>query len=220
MPCSPRRSALTVGILLTAGKEPIARLWDVETGRPVGEPMRHLGQVNAAIFSPDGRSIATGSADRNVRLWHARDGRHVGLPMPHGDIVTALAFAPEGRLLISGSEEGTVRLWDIETCKSIGPPLRHEGPIVSLVVEPDRRRLLAGCYHGASPSIRVGHTNTAVSWALPATTGSTLERIELWVQVATGLELDSRLGFVRVLDDPTWLDRGARFADIGGPDAP
>ena len=46
---------------ITASDDKTARLWDAETGRQIGEPLRgHEGSVLSAVFSPDGRRIVTG----------------------------------------------------------------------------------------------------------------------------------------------------------------
>ncbi len=58
--------------IVTASDDKTARVWDAESGKPVGEPMRHEGLVRAASFSPDGRRIVTASDDKTARVWDAR----------------------------------------------------------------------------------------------------------------------------------------------------
>ncbi|CCA69942.1 hypothetical protein PIIN_03882 [Serendipita indica DSM 11827] len=46
------------------------QLWDVDTGRPLGEPLQgHKSDVLAVGFFPDGSRIVSGSSDKTIRLW-------------------------------------------------------------------------------------------------------------------------------------------------------
>ena len=69
--------------IVTGSVDKTARVWDAESGKPVGEPMRHEGSVNAASFSPDGRRIVTASYDKTARVWDAESGKPLGEPMRH-----------------------------------------------------------------------------------------------------------------------------------------
>jgi WD40 repeat protein len=46
-----------------------AFLWDVRTGLPLGEPLRHDDWVTYVAFSPDGRWVVTTSCDRTAKIW-------------------------------------------------------------------------------------------------------------------------------------------------------
>jgi hypothetical protein len=54
--------------IVTASDDNTARVWDAETGKPVGEPMHHEGWVYAASFSPDSQRIVTASRDNTARV--------------------------------------------------------------------------------------------------------------------------------------------------------
>jgi WD40 repeat protein len=77
----------------------------------------HMEIVNAVAFAPDGRSLATASADRTVLLWDVTDParpRRLDTPLTgHIDAVSAVAFAPDGRSLATASADRTMFRWDV-----------------------------------------------------------------------------------------------------------
>lgn len=47
----------------------MVRLWDPETRRPKSGLIGHTGYVLSVAYAPDGRTLASGSADGTVLLW-------------------------------------------------------------------------------------------------------------------------------------------------------
>ncbi len=126
--------------IVTASLDKTARVWDVETGKQIGEPLVHESAVWSAAFSPDGKRVVTVVPERSVRLWDAETGRQIGPPLGRWD--RSAAFSPDGKRIVTASFD-TALLWDAETHQQIGAPLTgHEGAVKSAAFSPDGRRII------------------------------------------------------------------------------
>ncbi|WP_341734921.1 hypothetical protein [Microcoleus sp. EPA2] len=115
----------------------------------------HSKWVFGVSFSPDGQTLASGSADRTVKLWSLVDihGKHpldAGKFKPlgrllrtfegHADRVTQISFSPDGKTLASASFDKTIRLWRLDDV-----PLKtldgHQNRVLSVTFSPDGQRL-------------------------------------------------------------------------------
>ena len=75
----------------------------------------HTKAINSVAYSPDGRTLASGSSDRTVRLWDAASGNLLHTRTRHTSSIWGVAYSPDGTTIASGSWDNTVRLWDAET---------------------------------------------------------------------------------------------------------
>src|SRR5439155_6152493 len=86
----------------------------------------HARALNGVAFSPDGRTLATGSDDGAVRVWDVLSGKELGrfgkeVEQGKGGWVLAVAFSPDGRTLVSGGLDvakggripSTANIWDV-----------------------------------------------------------------------------------------------------------
>jgi WD40 repeat protein len=101
----------------------------------------HEYGVNSVAFSPDGRRIVSGSADRTVAVWDLQSGTRIRQLAGHQDRVMSVAFSPDGRAILSASADRTVAVWDLQSGAHMHQLAGQQGGIRSVAFSPDGRRI-------------------------------------------------------------------------------
>ena len=103
--------------LATAGGDWTVRLWEVNTGNPIGT-FDAVENTTALAFSPDGKTLASGSEAGLIQIWKPDPDYQIQVILTgHQGSVGVLMFSPDGKTLASGSYDGTILLWDREKLK-------------------------------------------------------------------------------------------------------
>ncbi|WP_437936623.1 AAA-like domain-containing protein [Sorangium sp. So ce341] len=151
-----RLLAVEAGLAARASGRPadatvVQALGDAVWGPAVGQEVLtgHGGAVHEAVFSPDGRFVATASADGAARLFRlgTRDAPVLLRAHDPGGVV-AVAFNHDGSRLATASTDGTVRLWRPDGREDGALPTRDAAPS-SVAFSPDGSRVVAGTTNGA-----------------------------------------------------------------------
>ncbi|MFQ4146142.1 eIF2A-related protein [Chlorogloeopsis sp. ULAP02] len=139
---SPVPHANFAWVLASGGEDGVVRLWT-----PDGKCCSlgsHTDFIFAVNFSPNGRILASGSADQTIRLWDVVNGQCMKVLHGHAGMVTSVTFSPDSRILASTSYDHTVKLWDVATSQ-----LLHTFPehiTMSTAFSPDGKKLAVGSF--------------------------------------------------------------------------
>ncbi len=122
---------------------------------------RHTRAVLSVAFSPDGKRLASGSADHTVKVWDAEtDQETLTLEGHHGPVLS-VTFSPDGKRLASAGGEppvgdaahrlthpGELKLWDAKTGQETLTLKGHTDFVNRVAFSPDGKRLASAGQDG------------------------------------------------------------------------
>ncbi|KAG8857862.1 hypothetical protein FRB96_005581 [Tulasnella sp. 330] len=104
------------------------------------------GKSWCIAWSPDGKTIVSGSDDNTLRFWDASTGAPIGEPLEgHISAVRCAAWSPDGKTIVSGSNDKSLRFWNASTRAPIGEPLwGHTHGVLCAAWSPDGKTIVSG----------------------------------------------------------------------------
>ena len=86
--------------------------------------MGHAGPVLSLSYDPNGKTLASASADGTIRLWNTRDGQLRLVLEGQSSAISHISYKPDGSILASVNDDNTLRGWDPTTGRPLPPPGR------------------------------------------------------------------------------------------------
>jgi len=170
----------------------------------------HSDTVTSIAFSPDSKTVVSGSKDNTIKLWDTSTSRLINtISSEHYNYVTFVVFNPDGKTIASlGFWDNEIKLWDTATGREINTFSGHTNPVLSLVFSPDGKTVVSrsrdetvklwDAATGQELRTLLGHTDSVASVAFSPNgkiiiSGSDDKTIKIWDAI-TGQEIRTLLG--------------------------
>ena len=154
-------------LIVTGGRDGVARIWNGRTGKRLHELAGHAGQVLDVSMAARGTEVATASTDGTARVWDATTGELEAPLFGHTDFVRTVDFSTDGLTVVTGSDDSTARTWALNG-RRIATLAGHRDGVVDAVFSPDGRSVATA---GEDGTVRIWDAGTApqlVSAAVPS----------------------------------------------------
>ncbi|GLF95323.1 WD40 repeat domain-containing protein [Streptomyces yaizuensis] len=126
-------------------------LWDTRTRQLRRTLGAQSGRAHWAVFSPDGKTLATTSDQATViHLWDVAGGTVRATLTGHPSRITELAFSQDSGVLFT-ADGGGIRQWDVRDPLRHSIPIRPRGDATSMIFTRDGKTLLTSDSTGADP---------------------------------------------------------------------
>jgi WD40 repeat protein len=147
---------------------------------------KHSSAVLNIAWSPDGKKIASASADKTVQVWNATSKTPTLIYRNHARAVSAVAWSPDGSRIVSGSWDTTVQVWNVQTGRKLLTYRGFSKEVSCVAWSPDGKYIACGSWDttvqirqadsGSRPYTFSGHSGPvhAVAWS-PTISSSPLE---------------------------------------------
>ncbi len=101
------------------------------------------GQVTSIDYSPDGKTLASGSFDGTIRLWDIATGKHRAIFVGDNIKVRSLVYSPDGQTLAFCDNDKTIHLWDVATGKQVALLKIDTGDVSKIAFSPNGKFIAA-----------------------------------------------------------------------------
>lgn len=146
-------------LAIVGNKEGELELFDIASSTLLDTLKAHDGPIWSLDIHPNGRSMATGSADKTVKFWNFEikqdkvEGADQAVPrfklvhnrtLKVSDDVLKISFSPDSRLIAVATLDNTVKIFFLDFLKLFLNLYGHKLPVLDMSISSDSK-LIATC---------------------------------------------------------------------------
>lgn len=154
-------------IVVVGTREGTLEVFDIASSSLLDTVKAHERDIWALHVSPDGKSLVTGSADKNAKFWEFKviqeevlgtNRKNAKLTLVHtrtlkvADDILSIKFSPDGRLLALSSLDNTVKVFFVDSLKLFLTLYGHKLPVLSMDISYDSKLIVTS---SADKNVRV-----------------------------------------------------------------
>ncbi|MDB6033642.1 MAG: pknB 19 [Verrucomicrobiales bacterium] len=159
------------------------RLWNVATGEETGHLEGHTAWTTSLMFWPDGKKLASSSADQTIRIWDLASQKCADVLRGRWSEVWRVVLLPDAKTLVSSTKDGSICFWDTSVTHPRTAFVTLPIPVVEWRFAPDSQSVLA-----------LDHRGEVSRWS-----GADFQQKEFLLNA--GVDFDSHI----LSDDARWL---------------
>ena len=107
----------------------------------------HVCHIRGISFSPNGRSLISGTDEPSVWIWNLRDGSSKVVHGGTGFLISA-AFSPDGLYVAGGNFDGSLWIWDSRRYTPVAKWWGHTDCVRRIEFSPGGKLLMSGSDDG------------------------------------------------------------------------
>lgn len=143
--------ASTSGKIATGSSDKTVILWDANSYKVIKKMVGHSDTVNAAAFSPDGKTLYTGDKAKRVFVWDVGTGTKKDSFKAYNDI-SDISVSPNGEMIAVAADDETLGVYSPQG-KVVKKLKGHKGDVLTVRFSPDGKKIVSG-----------GKDNTVIIW--------------------------------------------------------